>query len=256
MPKSQELLSTAVPALDQAMAVLSYLEQHGSADSAALQQVLMLPEVSLSRLLSSLVSHGLLRRQQNSYALGLKLFRLGCRARAVYDLPRIAEPFLQQLHDKSGLTCNLALIDGLQARCAVKIESQPCVVTVRSSAGGILPVHSTALGKVLLAFSPPELTRRILNLQQPFARYTENTQTNPEALQEELQQVRALGFAADAGEDSAGVICYAVPVLNADGLAEAAVSVSGSSVQFNAMPFLQILDLLQQCARGITATLI
>ncbi len=256
MPKSQEGLFTAVPALDQAMAVLCYLEQHGSADRAALQQQLGLPAASLSRLLSSMVRHGLLRRQQDSFCLGLKLFRLGCRARADLNLPEIAGPLLQQLHDKSGLTCHLGIIEGLQARYALTAEGSPSLVVVRGSADGILPVYSTALGRVLLAFCAPELARRIISLQQPFAQYTAQTPPSAAELQEELQQIRTRGYAADTAEDRGGLICCAVPVLNADGLAEAAVSVCGSSRQFAALPFLQILDLLQQCARALAATLI
>ena len=63
--------------------------------------------------------------------------------------------------------------------------------------GSLLPLHATALGKVLLAHHPfvaAELSKSELPA------YTDATITDPQRLERELERVRAQGWAADLGE--------------------------------------------------------
>ena len=51
-----------------------------------------------------------------------------------------------------------------------------------------MPLHCTATGKVLLAFSPPSLLEEVL--ARPLERRTPSTIVQPAALREEVRKVR------------------------------------------------------------------
>ncbi len=251
---SASAVETAVPALDKSVLILDYLGAQGFASFSQIAAALHLPKSTLSRQLDSLLQHGLIRRQGESYALGLRLYQLGQCAYAHYDLKEAAAPFLAKLRDSTGLTCHLGILEGMQPVYLVKVES-PYTVIVRSYVGKRLPIHSTALGKVLLAYSDPDLCERIIEARLPFERFTEHTLTDKASLYAELSKVRMQGFACDAEEDNEGVVCYAVPVLSVQQHIAAAISVTGVKAQYKDLPFLDLLDKLQQCALRISATL-
>ncbi len=246
-------VNTAVPALDKVVLILDFLSECGFASFSEIAQQLDLPKSTLSRQLASLLQHGIIRRQGERYALGLRLYQLGQAAYAKYDLKEAARPAMTRLRDSTGLTCHLGILEGLQPVYLDKLES-PYTVIVRSFVGKRLPVHSTALGKVLLAFSSPDLRERIISARLPFERFTEHTLTDRDSLEAELDKVRKQGYACDAEEDNEGVLCYAVPVFSQASQIAAAISVTGVKAQYKEMPFLELLDKLQQCAREISST--
>ena len=251
---TDSITSTAVPALDKAVAILDYLSEHGFATFTELSALPNLPKSTLSRQLASLIEHGLVRMQGDKYALGLRLYQYGQSAYTHYDLKDAARPALAKLRDATGLTCHLGILEGMQTVYLDKLES-PYTVIVRSYVGKRLPVHSTALGKVLLAFSATDLRDSIIKARLPFERFTEHTLTSIKDLYAELDQVRLQGFACDEEEDNEGVVCYAVPVFAAPSQIAAAISVTGVKAQYKDLPFLELLDKLQACARQISATL-
>jgi DNA-binding IclR family transcriptional regulator len=85
-----------------------------------------------------------------------------------------------------------------------------------------------------------------------FERYTSGTITTPEALRAELEKTRRRGYAVDDEELEEGLRCIAVPVLDAQRLPVAAVSVSGPSFRVTAQKLPSIANHLLQCVRGIS----
>jgi DNA-binding IclR family transcriptional regulator len=86
--------------------------------------------------------------------------------------------------------------------------------------------HCTSLGKCLLAFSPESEVDRILG-HRALLRHNENTIASIQRLKAELAKVRRLGYAVDDEEEELGSRCIGAPVLDANGKAIAAISVSG-----------------------------
>lgn len=89
--------------------------------------------------------------------------------------------------------------------------------------------HAVAIGKVLLAFQPPEASAPVERLRG----YTRATITRPAALTRELDRVRAAGYALDREEFAAGFCCLAAPVLDESGRAVAALGVSVPAARFS-----------------------
>ena len=84
--------------------------------------------------------------------------------------------------------------------------------------------HALALGKVALAMAPPEVVERYL--QAGLRRFSPHTITEPDALRDELREVRRRGFAADREEFGPDFCCVGAPVLDPRGRLIAAIGIS------------------------------
>jgi DNA-binding IclR family transcriptional regulator len=117
--------------------------------------------------------------------------------------------------------------------------------------GASNPVHCTSVGKAILAFLPPERANEVLRRVR-FERLTTRTIGNVDALRTELEKTKRRGYAVDDEELEEGLRCIAVPVLDAQRLPVAAVSVSGPSFRVTAQKLPTIANHLLQCVRGIS----
>jgi DNA-binding IclR family transcriptional regulator len=88
-----------------------------------------------------------------------------------------------------------------------------------------MPAHCTGVGKALLAFGPPERLAAVL--AAGLVRRTPRTVIAPGLLRAELDRVRRRGIAEEHEESATGIACVAAPVLGPDGLAVAALSITG-----------------------------
>ncbi len=94
------------------------------------------------------------------------------------------------------------------------------------SLGSRSPVHASGVGKALLAYLGDARLAAILE-RRGLARYTERTIDSPARLREELEVVRGRGYALDDEEQAVGLRCVAAPIFDENGLALAAISLSG-----------------------------
>ncbi len=92
------------------------------------------------------------------------------------------------------------------------------------------PLHSTSLGKILLAFMEPNLLQEYFSICK-LTGSTKHTITNPAILKEELEKIRHQGFALDKEETEIGIRCVAAPIRRGDDHVFAAVSVSGPATR-------------------------
>lgn len=100
-------------------------------------------------------------------------------------------------------------------------------VETASSAGTQQDLHSTSLGKAILAHLPEEEVESIIE-NNGLPPKTENTITDQDELMAELKETRERRYAIDDEENISGLRCIAAPVMNDDAVF-AAVSVSGPS---------------------------
>jgi DNA-binding IclR family transcriptional regulator len=138
----------------------------------------------------------------------------------------VARPVLAALAESARETVHLALREGLEALNVEQVAG-PHIMGAASWVGRRTPLHCVANGKVLLAFAPPDVQERVL--AGPLPAVTPHTITAPAVLRDELHRVRAQGYAVALGEVEEGLHAVAAPVRGRDGLALAAVSVSGPS---------------------------
>ena len=163
----------------------------------------------------------LVRRPDGRYEIGRRLWSLGLLAPVNQDLREIALPYLQDLHTATGETVHLAVRDGTTALYVERIIGTGSASVV-SRAGTALPLHATGVGKVLLAYAPPDVVTAAL--RDP-VRVTAYTITERGRLERELAEVRRRGFARTDEEMTLGASSVAVPVVGAGHQTVAAVGV-------------------------------
>jgi DNA-binding IclR family transcriptional regulator len=184
------------------------------------------PRSTVHRLVDSLRLVGLLEQEasRERYRLGLKLFQLGNTALANMPLYREAGPFISTLAKLSGETVQLCVFDGTQMvfvdRMGERARPHNTVTTLEATS-----CHSTAIGKVTLAYQSEATIERII--QRGLQSYTPATITDPARLREELTAIRARGYAIDNCEHESELRCVAGPIRNSMGRVFAAVSVTG-----------------------------
>ena len=112
-------------------------------------------------------------------------------------------------------------------RSVDKVESTHSL-RMPSQVGRRNPVHSTGVGKALIAYLPDEVLAGIA-LRRGLARFTARTLTDLPALRADLARVRARGYAVDDEEIEEGLVCVGAPVRDHTGSVVAAVSIAGPS---------------------------
>ena len=252
-PRGEEHRSGA-QTVDRALGVLRCFET--GEDEIRLRDLADRSRLSLStthRLVRSLVAGGLLVQNPvtDRYALGPALVVLGRRAGAHlgYDA---ALPALTELAERSGESVNLGIRRGPDVLVVLDVASRS-PLRFTQPAGSRVPVHSSAMGKCLLAFSD-DPAREVAELPS-LARLTEHTITERAELGEELQRVRAQGWALNDEERNQGVRTMAAPVLRADGTAAAAIAVQGPVVRIDDARLAELRDPLHRTAVAVATML-
>jgi IclR family transcriptional regulator, acetate operon repressor len=138
---------------------------------------------------------------------------------------------LEALVGATGESVNLGVRQAADVLVVMRIESaQP--LRFHQEPGSRVPLHASAMGKALLAFSDSTPADAVAALPD-LARVTGNTITNRRRLTEELERVRAQGYALNDEERNVGVRAAAAPVLDRRGVARAAIAVQGPTVRMN-----------------------
>ncbi|HEU0140361.1 MAG TPA: IclR family transcriptional regulator [Bryobacteraceae bacterium] len=179
-----------------------------------------------SRILAHLETQRYVTRDaKGGYRVGEKLLQLGTRPASEVNLREAAQAPLRELWRITQETVNLGILDGLEVMYLDGLES-PQSFRLVSSAGTRAIAYRTALGKAILAYLPAEEREAVIT-SFAFQPYTPHTIASAEQLRNELEHVRAKGYAIDDEESVIGVRCLAAPVLSPARTATAAVSISG-----------------------------
>ena len=121
----------------------------------------------------------------------------------------------------------MLLLDGTKIVYVDKIEQQynPGALRCSSFVGMHADIHSTASGKMLLS-QLDETAQNLILEQIPLTPTTPHTITNMDSFKAELAQTKNRGYGLEVQENSIGLQCVAVPILNLNGECIAAISVS------------------------------
>src|SRR5918992_2441155 len=165
---------------------------------------LRLAKSTVHRLAATLTGAGFLEQNSDTgkYRLGMALFELGALVRRRMDVANEGRPKLRELLEKTGETVQLGVVDHRSVLYVYEMES-PRAIRMAAAVGGRAPLHCTAVGKVLLAFQPPEFVERVL--QAGLTAYTPKTLTRREAVLSTLTEVRAREHAIDDEESEGGL---------------------------------------------------
>src|SRR6202047_1264854 len=190
--------SNPATAVERALNILeAAAERREGLTNSEISHKLAIPKGSASYILRPLERRGYLRREAESgrYRLGLKILSLGGDARANLDLAEVALPFMQALQERIHLTIHLAVLDQGEAVYIEKVEA-PGFFKVNTWVGRRMFLHSTSVGKCLLAWLPKHEVETIAK-QQGLKKRTPETITSMPKLLADLEHVKQSGYAVD-----------------------------------------------------------
>jgi len=212
----------------KSMEVLELLADH--LNGLSLQEMVGLlhyPKSSVYKIVTTLHDLNYLGRELGSsrYYLSRKLLGLGLSAVSSYDIIEKSKENMKQLRDEIGESIMIGTILDKEVILLDQFQGTIDFVFILKQ-GMRFSLHSTAPGKVLLAFLP-EKEREIKLESIELDAVNEYTITDKSALKKELDKIVAEGYAADVNETVKGVHCIAAPILDENSRAIACVWTSG-----------------------------
>ncbi len=225
--------SKKIGSVQRAIDILNLFKtQSPELGTTEIARALGLHKSTTASLIYTLEANGFLSQNPTTrkYRLGLQVVERAFAMLDQVEVRQIAYPHLRALRDEWNETVNLAILDGFEVVYVERMLGTKAL-GMRSEVGRREPVHSTALGKALIACMPNEKVRELIK-RSGLPVMTSKTITDPERLLAELEQVREQGYAVDDEENEIGGRCVGVPIFDHTGQAAAAVSISAPTARF------------------------
>ncbi len=222
---------------------------------ADLASDLRLPKATAHRLCAQLLEGGYLARDldERHFVVGPTLRRLALDTLNNDSVRGLRHEVLRSLVAQVGETCNFTTLDGANVLYLDRVEA-PWAWRLTLDVGAHVPLHCTASGKLFLALMPAA-QREAVFAQLPLQRITATTLTTPQELRAECEEIERNGYSVDREEFIPGLVAVAVPVLDGEGRARAAVAVHAPAVRMSLEVALTKLPLLRDAAARLRGLL-
>lgn len=244
-----------IQSVQRAAAILKcFTKTYAEMSVTTLSEDLGLHKSTVSRLLSTLQQDGFVEQnpETGKYHLGLTLVTLAGIVLDRIDLPKMAQPYLNELAEQTQETVNIVVLNGNECM-NIGGTASPHPIQYIGRIGRRTPLHGTAAGKVLLAHLPSNEQQAILAAS--LSTFTANTMVEPEVLQQALQQVQQQGYAVVHEEYEEGLSAIAAPICDHSGRVVAAVAVSGPTYRLGLNNIKSFVEPVRETARLISAQL-
>ncbi len=233
------------PGTDRTLSILEKLsESHRGLSVAELVRELGVSQNSVFRITATLHERGYLYRREDDkrYIISNKLFDLVRPKVNEKSLAVCAYESLRSLSQASGETSQLLIRSGNKGVVLEQVGGKH-PVKVLGEVGLSVPLYSCAPGKAILAWLPDgELAEWFSSVQ--LKKFTTTTRATRKALTQDLETVRANGYAVDLAEGLEGIHCISAPVFNEYDYPVAAVTVMAPIFR---LPPEQFPDLGKKC---------
>ena len=189
------------------------------------------------------------------FTLSPRILRLGHSYLTSTPLPRLMQPFLDQLSEKTGESASASVLDGNEIVYIAR-ASHKRVMSINLNPGSRLPAYCSSMGRVLLAAMAQDEARRILENSNRKAN-TPKTKTTLAELMDELQRVREQGYAVIDQELEIGLCSIAIPVRNMRGVTIAAINIGAQAARVSIDEMIErYLPVMQSTRDTITSLLV
>ena len=242
----------SVQTLDRALKLLKLLAEFDGLTLTEVAQRSELSPATTYRLLTTMEDHGFVMNNEAEglWRVGVEAFRAGSAFARGTKIVDVGRPVMHDLMERSGETANLAIEEDGDVVFVSQVETHEAIrAFFRPGSRG--PMHASGIGKALLAEREDENVRRLVD-RKGLPEYTRKTLVTPDALVEDLAEIRARGWSLDDEERHEGMRCIACPIYNAHGEAIAGVSISGPTVRMPDDRLAQLASLVKQAAGEIT----
>jgi DNA-binding IclR family transcriptional regulator len=243
----------AIASVDHALRLAAILQLEGGLTVSEVASRLGVARSTAHRLLAMLVYRDFAVQDENRLYRAGPVLELAAHSRSqVSSLRAAALPHLVKLAGLLDETANLAIRTGDTTRFIASVECRQAL-RVSSREGMVFPAHRTTAGLLLLA----ELPESELDEVYAAHRYADRPGERPDLawLRAELARVRRKRFAVNRERSERGLVAVGVLVRDADGTAQAGLSVSMPSVRYQPAHLAPLVTTLTAAAGRLEVTL-
>jgi len=226
-----------IKSLDTALDIIEYLYQSGkSLGINEISKGLNLYKSTVHRMLNTMKRRGYIHQNMDDlkYSIGSRFYSIGLLLTdklAIFDM---LQPYAWALSEKYNECIHVSVPDFLSVDCpkqisVLKANASNNLLSVTPPLGIPSLSHCSASGKCLMAYAGEEYLSKYRNCE--LVKFTNATITDWGNLDQELIKIRENNYATDNEELEMGLMCIAVPMLNAKGEILAAISIVGSSAR-------------------------
>ncbi|MCK5673587.1 MAG: IclR family transcriptional regulator [Spirochaetales bacterium] len=222
--------------------------------SKEISAALNIPLSTCYRILASLKKYDYVQQKPNDmhYYLGFVHLRFAQALMEGLDENAIIDPYLEELHQKTGLT---TLFSRLSGQHCVAMEVRGAVETrISVGVGEVMPLHCSAAGKVILAFMNEKQIEKLIP-QLDMVRKTPATICDINVLKKNLATVRKTGTSYNQGEINQGINSLATPLFNRNNQVFGALVLVGTSQDLPIETLRSYSGLFHKTGRQITSDL-
>lgn len=191
------------------------------------------------RCLLTLCQGGYAQTDGKRFWLDHGILRLSHAYAASTRLPRLLQPTLDALSERTRESASVAVLHGMEVMVAARSTARKSL-TVALGVGSRLPLHCSATGRVLLSTRPPDAFEALF-AAMPLTRLTPHTITDPVRLRKLLKVCAETGYALSNEEIEMGVRSIAVPIYTMSGAVAGALSLSSRADRMTASEMVENL---------------
>ncbi|WP_219417804.1 IclR family transcriptional regulator domain-containing protein [Pseudonocardia nigra] len=182
---------------------------------------------AVRRILLTLQKLGYVQGEGPRWRLTPRVLSIGQHYSGSNAMIELAQPHLLTLAEQTQESASLAALDGAEVVYVARVPVRR-IMSINVSIGTRVPAHATSMGRVLLAWAPPEVVEQVV-AESGLRAFTPRTITDPERFRAALRGVREQGWSIVAEELEEGLLSAAAPVRDSTGAVVAALASSTSS---------------------------
>lgn len=223
--EDEETPGKTIKSVETAFRILEALRDGERMGVTELADALDISKSTVHHHVNTLANENYLEREEGTYELGLGMLTFGGTARSREQIFALAREDVDRLAEETGEL--VRLVAEWDSHGVILYQSAGGNVDGETThVGSVHELHCTAAGKAFLAELPAECWDELLDVDA-LTGYTENTITDPDELEAELDRVEMQGIAFDDEEYHDGIRCVASAISDHSGELLGAISVSG-----------------------------
>lgn len=221
------MAAATIQSVEKAWDILLLLAKNGPLNLSEIADTIETSKATTFRILTTLTGIGLLDQIEDGkkYCIDYRVLELSYYTLESSVLKKQANPYLYELADATKLIACLGVISGHVAVTIDKVSLHNPFSVLKEEIGVLVPAHVSSVGKVILAYLPPERVEQFLE-DYSFTTYTTVSITNKSEFLAELERVREVGYAFNDQEWKKGICSVAMPIFNYEVKVVGAVAIS------------------------------
>ena len=243
-------MPSSLKSLSKGLNVYRFIADYGKPILATtLCQKLQIDKSTMSRILKTLKDEDFISYLEDSNEIiANDISRKTNQSTKIELLIKITNVLLEKISTETNECAYLGIFDDYKVSYINQIDLSNRVLKTRNNIGVQTNLHSSALGKSILAFGNYDLEKIKFN------QYTNNTITNINNLKKEIEQVKEQGFSTDNKEYQDGMCCVAVPLFNKENILIGAVGISGNAARLEKKNLLELGEFISNIVSKHTIT--